>query len=43
VKEKLETTHYWKRLSLQSYPDITKIADKFGVSVDKVIDDFFAL
>ena len=43
VKEKLDAADLHDRLSLQSSPDITKIADKFGFSVDKVIDDLFAL
>lgn len=43
VKEKLEITDYRNRLFLQNHPDILKIADKFGFSVDKVIDDLFLL
>ena len=43
VKEKFKTTDCWNKLALQNCPDITKIADKFGFSVDKVIDDLFAL
>ena len=43
AKEKLENIDCLSRLSLQNNPNITKIADNFSFSVDKVIDDLFAL
>ena len=43
VKEIIDIIDCRNKLSLQSHSDIIKIADKFGFSVDKVIDDLLAL
>lgn len=43
IKEKLETIDCPNKPSLQNNADITEIADDFGFTVDKVINDLFAL
>ncbi len=43
LKQKFETSDCWNKHEFQNCPDIMKIADKFGFSVDKVINDIFAM